>query len=168
MKKIFFSLFVATILLIAVYSVQAAFTPGVLVKCAESVDVYRVSAQYENRLELIKNEVAFVANGFKWTDVASVSCSDIEAASVAFVGFPTDKLLKFEGSPEVYENRVNCEFAASPTAQGCGDVFYHIPDEATAASMFGYKWESKIVEVPARFKMYFTPSGEGYIFPSTM
>lgn len=168
MKKIFFSFFIATILLTTAYSAQAAFTPGALVKCAESADVYRVSTQYENRLELIKNEIAFVANGFEWSNVTSVSCDDIEAASLSFIGFPTDKLLKFEGSPEVYENRLSCEFASSRTAQGCGDVFYHIPDEATAASMFGSTWESKIVEVPARFKTYLTPSGEGYIFPSTL
>ncbi len=168
MKKIFFSLSLAAILLTTAYSVQAAFIPGALIKCAESVDVYRVSTQYENRLELIKNEITFMANSFEWSDVTSVSCSDIDTASVSFVGFPTEKLLKFEGSPEVYENRLNCEFASSRTAQGCGDVFYHITNEAMAASMFGHAWESKIVEVPARFKTYLTPSGGGYIFPSTL
>ena len=165
MKKIFFSFFIAAVLFAVTYSVQAALIPGTLVKCAESPDIYQVSTRYENRLELIKNEVVFVASGFQWNDIVSVSCDDIENASLSFIGFPTEKLLKFEGSPEVYENRLNCESASSSTAQGCGDVFYHIPNEATAELLFGSAWESKIVEVSASFKTYFTPSGEGYIFP---
>ena len=151
MKKIHLSIgFAAFLLSFSVFAfANAELAPGPLVKCSESPDVYVVSAEYEDRLVLIMNEISFLSHGYSWDDIVNIPCDEIEQMSFSYRGYNAEKLLKFVGSPEVYEDRPDYSFIMSRTSIGLpGDVFYHIENEAVAVEMFGDDWERKIVEVP--------------------
>lgn len=154
MKKILFLSFTATLLFLAPF-VHAEIAPGSLVTCADSPDIYVVSEQYENRLVLLKNELVFASFGYQWNDIVPVSCDEFDGMSISYKNFNTDMLLKFVGSPEVYEDRMNCSYALSRTAQGCADIFYHIPNEQVAAELYGAQWQNRILEVPESYRSAF-------------
>ena len=126
-----------------------------LVKCADSSDIYHVDSQDAMTLEIIANEVIFIAHGFSWNDVVLISCEEIASANVNHFLFPDDKLLKFAGSPEVYEPRLFCNTRSG----GCTEFYYHLPDETSAATYIGSDWQRNIIEVPASLKSLFVLRG---------
>lgn len=130
---------------------------GSIVKCEYETKVYELVSATEAKW--LKNEAVYLALGHDWNEIQTVACN-VDTAfpdeyTISAYDFPTDKLVKFAGRPEVYAVETDC----SPETY-CNDVLTHIANEAAAIAHYGANWPSLIVELPYYTLDNFLMTGE--------
>lgn len=83
-----------------------------------------------------------------YSDFKAVKTLTVEEIEAIELGSPmpikeNTKLLKFPLNPKVYAVMAN-------------ETIQHIPDEATAVSLFGANWATKVIELPEIYYLFYT------------
>lgn len=125
---------------------ESTFPDGTLVKSSKSQAIYQIEA---GKRRPFPNASVYYTwyNTFK--GITKISAKQMESIEL---GIPmpikeNTKLLKFPLNPKVY-------------AVYEDGLIKHIPDDATAVSLFGAKWKKNIIELPEIYYLFYTNGGQ--------
>lgn len=142
-KRILTSLFViGCAFLFGQNAFSAPYADGTLVTSPKHPSVYEI--QNGKRRGFFNATVYYTW----YSDFKAVKTLTVEEIEAIELGTPmpikeNTKLLKFPLNPKVYAVMAN-------------ETIQHIPDEATAVSLFGANWATKVIELPEIYFLFYT------------
>ncbi len=145
MRKIFPSVFIVTLVVGALYTLQPAYaaSAGDLVRCPDFSSVYFLA--HDGKRYVFPNEQIYKSWYSDFDAVKTISCANLGLLPLGdrVMYQPGTSLVKIPSDPSVFVIEDN-------------DIVREIPDEATAVALFGNDWSSRVDDVSEAFWSSFT------------
>ena len=148
MNKISVGLIIASFAMIGIIFIPStravSYSNGTLLKSPKHTSVYYIE---NNKRRAFVNAQIYYTWFSNFNSVKTITVEQMEAIEL---GFPMPikegkKMLKFPLNPKVY--------VVEP-----GEIIKHIPDEETAAYLYGAGWNKEIIELPEIYYLFYTKS----------